>query len=67
MQNMVFGSFALPDPWVPGRAGLEAAARAVHVASAVLLALLLGVHVAAALKHHLVDRDAVLRRMTFGS
>jgi cytochrome b561 len=66
MQNMVFGSFALPDPWVPGRAGLEAAARAVHVASAVLLALLLGLHVAAALKQHLGGRDAVLRRMTVG-
>jgi cytochrome b561 len=67
MQNMVFGSFALPDPFVPGVAGIEAAARSVHVGAAILLATLLAVHAGAALKHQLVDRDGLLAAMLFGS
>ena len=66
IQNMVFGLFALPDPWVPGVERIEVAAKAGHLAAAILLALLLAVHVAAALKHDLIDRDDVLARMSWG-
>jgi cytochrome b561 len=66
MQNMVFGVFALPDPWVPGVVRIETIGKLVHNGAAVLLALGLAVHVGAALKHLLVDRDAVLARMTWG-
>lgn len=38
----------------------------VHAALAYALATLVAVHVAAALKHHFVDRDATLRRMLGG-
>ena len=64
---MVFGLFALPDPWVPGRKAVEdaAAARSLLVA-AIALAALLALHAAAALKHHFIDRDDVLARMTWG-
>jgi cytochrome b561 len=63
MQNLVFGRFPLPDPFVPGAEGLEAALHRVHTSAAVALALLLAVHVAAALRHQFVDRDDLLARM----
>lgn len=66
MENLVFGRFALPDPWVPGAERVEAAAKTVHVASAALLALVLAVHAGAALRHHFLLRDDVLARMTSG-
>lgn len=66
MQNLVFGSYALPDPFVPGSERVEAALAQVHLTGAILLALLVALHAGAALKHHLVDRDAVLRRMLLG-
>jgi cytochrome b561 len=65
MQNMVFGWFAMPDPWTPGVAAVESAAGAVHLCCAVLLALALALHAGAALRHHFVDHDDVLARMTF--
>jgi len=64
VRNMVFGLFELPDPFVPGDRGLEAAFKLVHNAGALALAGLLVVHVGAALKHHVVNRDDVLTRMT---
>jgi cytochrome b561 len=66
IENMVFGWFAMPDPWVPGVAWIEATANAVHTGAAVGLVLVLAVHVGAALKHLLVDRDAVFARMSWG-
>ncbi len=66
IENMVFGLFALPDPWVPGVKAVEDVAKAVHEVSGWLLAGLLAVHAGAALKHHLRDRDDVLARMTWG-
>lgn len=66
IENTVFGLVALPDPWVPGVRAVADPLATLHFASAVLLALLLALHAAAALKHHLVDRDDVLARMTFG-
>jgi cytochrome b561 len=44
-------------------AALEAAATAVHYVVSRLIFVLLIVHVAAALKHHYIDRDDVLTRM----
>lgn len=66
IQNMVFNWFAMPDFWVPGVKSTAETAATVHTLSALLLALLLAAHAGAALKHHLVDRDNVLRRMTWG-
>ncbi len=66
IKNMVFGLFELPDPFIPGDKGLEAAFKLIHNGAAIALALLLAVHVGAALKHHFVMRDDVLKRMTWG-
>lgn len=66
IRNMVFGLFALPDPFVPGDRGLEELFEELHFWGAVTLAALLGIHVAGALKHHFLNRDATLRRMTVG-
>jgi cytochrome b561 len=66
IENRVFGLFAMPDPWVPGDEAVARVARTVHRGAAIALAAVLAVHVAAALKHHLVDRDDVLVRMTWG-
>lgn len=66
IRNMVFGLFELPDPFVPGDAALEAAFRRIHVAAALAMAGLLAVHAGAAVRHHRVRGDDVLRRMTRG-
>jgi cytochrome b561 len=52
----------LPD-WVPVDPAWADALKAVHKAAALALALLVLLHVAAALKHHVVDRDGLLQRM----
>ena len=56
------GVLALPD-LVPKDKALGDALRLVHVALNSLLAVVVCVHVAAALKHHFVDRDDSLIRM----
>ena len=66
IRNLVFGLVALPDPFVPGSERLEAGFRSAHVAVALVLAALVAGHAGAALKHHLWDRDRVLRRMIAG-
>lgn len=58
----VFGLFVLPPPIGPDRALVEPLATA-HGALALALLGLIALHVAGALKHHLLDRDATLRRM----
>ncbi len=63
IKNMVFGVFELPDPIAPSDKGLEAVFHTIHAYSSYLMAGLLLLHVGAALKHHFVDRDGVLRRM----
>jgi cytochrome b561 len=63
MQNMVFGLVALPDPFVPGSAAVEAVAARVHAGAAIALAGLLALHAGAALKHQFVDRDGLIARM----
>lgn len=65
MENRAFG-WALPDPWVPGDRAAADLLHSLHVAGAVALAGLLVLHVAAALKHHFLLRDDVLRRMSWG-
>jgi cytochrome b561 len=57
-----FGLVTLPDFIEPNRAAFERL-HAAHEAMAKTLAVLALVHVAAALKHHFIDRDDVLRRM----
>jgi cytochrome b561 len=59
---VVFGVLPLPD-FVPTDKALADIAKQVHRLLAFALALLVLLHVAAALKHHFVDRDALLARM----
>lgn len=66
IKNKVFGWFELYDPFVPGDKALEAVFAAVHFYGAIALGLLLLAHAGAALWHHLVHRDDVLKRMTYG-
>jgi cytochrome b561 len=57
-----FGLVTLPDFIEPSKAAYEALHDA-HEAAAKTLFVLALVHIAAALKHHFIDRDNVLRRM----
>ncbi len=57
-----FGLFTVPNIARPN-AGLSMQAATVHAWLAYLLIGLIALHAAAALKHHLIDRDGVLRRM----
>jgi cytochrome b561 len=57
-----FGVLPLPD-FVPVDRPLSQTLKLVHNVFAFLLATLVVVHVAAALKHQFVDRDGLLRRM----
>ncbi|MEO0763232.1 MAG: cytochrome b [Pseudomonadota bacterium] len=66
IKNMVFGLFELPDPFVPGTTEMEKLLKAVHFYAAMGLIALVGLHVAAALKHQFVDRDGLLMRMVSG-
>ena len=63
IRNEVFGLFELPDPFQPGSRELAERFGAVHGIASRLLILVVAVHVAAALKHHFIDRDKVLVRM----
>jgi cytochrome b561 len=60
-----FGVLPLPD-FVPVDKALAEAIKPWHERSAWLLALLVALHVAGALKHHFVDRDGLIDRMRFG-
>jgi cytochrome b561 len=64
--NMVFGLFELPDPINPGNETLTKLMLNTHFWLGVALAFLLIVHIGAALKHAIIDRDDVLRRMLRG-
>ena len=59
---VVFGVLPLPD-WVGVDRQLADLLKPLHKWLALSLAALVLVHVAAALKHHLVDRDGLLKRM----
>ena len=63
IKNMVFDLFELPDPIHPGDKALETLFGTIHRYAGYVLAALLLLHVAAALKHHFVEKDSVLTRM----
>lgn len=60
-----FGVFELPVIMQPDKALAHQFSEA-HEIMGIVVAVLLAVHVAAALKHHFVDRDLILRRMWRG-
>lgn len=62
----VFGLGPLP-PLLPNGSGLRSAAAFIHSNLSTAVLILVGVHAAAALYHHLVLRDEVLFRMFYGS
>lgn len=62
---VLFGVLPLPD-FVPVDKALAALIKPWHERSAFALAGLVALHVAAALKHHWVDRDGLLQRMLPG-
>lgn len=66
IKNMVFGLFEMPDPFPTGDKGLSDLFKLIHKYCAIALGLILLGHAGAALKHHFVDRDNVLRRMIIG-
>ncbi len=66
IKNMVFGLFEMPDPFAPGSKALEQAFRLAHFWLAVGLGVTLLGHAAAALRHHFLLKDNVLRRMITG-
>jgi len=61
----LYGVLPVPDlvPKGPNEAFIEDVAKAVHYWIFVAMSVLLTLHVLAALKHHVIDRDHVLRRM----
>jgi cytochrome b561 len=61
---LLFGAWALPD-FVPMHKGLAGVMKEAHEVLASLLGLLVIGHVAAAIKHHWVDRDGLLARMAW--
>lgn len=60
--TVIFGLFELPHP-VSVSVEREAVFAAIHRACALAVVTLVSLHVLAALKHHLIDRDNVLRAM----
>jgi cytochrome b561 len=61
----VFGLFQLPALWTPNQAASETVFK-VHEALGKIMLLLVVMHVGAALFHHFVRKDGVLRRMMPG-
>jgi len=59
---VLFGTLPLPD-WVAADKALAEALKPWHGRLAWLLAVVVVAHVAAALKHHFIDRDGLLLRM----
>lgn len=66
VRNMVFGLFEMPDLFPTGDKELSEFFHLVHSILTKALAALLLLHIAAALKHHFMDRDTILRRMIRG-
>ena len=66
IKNKVFGLFEMPDPFVPGSSELEDIFATIHFLCAIALTLTLVGHIGAALKHHFVKKDNVLKRMVIG-
>ncbi|MEL6791959.1 MAG: cytochrome b [Pseudomonadota bacterium] len=66
IKNKVFGLFEMPDPFVPGSQELETLFADIHYVCAIALTAVVAAHAAAALKHHFIEKDNVLRRMIIG-
>lgn len=66
VKNMVFGLFEMPDLFATGDKALSETFAQLHWILTRLLMAILAVHVLAALKHHFIDRDTILRRMIMG-
>ena len=62
---VLFGLWPLPD-WVPVSEPLAEALKQAHKLAALGMGALVILHVAAALKHQLIDRDGLLARMGWG-
>jgi cytochrome b561 len=60
-----FGVLPLPDFVSPDKALAEVMKQR-HEILAWTLAALVAMHIAAAIKHHFIDRDGLLKRMRFG-
>ncbi|GAB4575726.1 MAG: cytochrome b [Rhodothalassiaceae bacterium] len=60
--TIIFGLFTLPDPFGPNET-LHELFEEVHEILAFLLVILLVLHIGAALRHHFLLKDDVLRRM----
>ncbi|MGF1447293.1 MAG: cytochrome b [Pikeienuella sp.] len=58
--------FEMPDLFDPGDKHIEAMWKEVHFWSAMGLIAILAAHIAGALKHQLIDRDGLLRKMIIG-
>lgn len=63
----IWWPFGQDLPFVPKSERLAAVTAGLHIVFERVLALSIFLHVAGALKHHFVDRDATLRRMWFGT
>lgn len=63
----IWWPFGQDLPLVPKNESLSAAASGLHFVLVIVLATSIGLHIAGALKHHVIDRDATLRRMLPGS
>lgn len=63
--TVIYGLFVLPSPLAPDEAVADFA-EALHETLVKGLILLVGLHLAAVLKHHVLDRDEVLWRMLPG-
>ena len=63
---VLFGVLPLPD-FVPADKALAELIKPWHALSAFTLAALAALHVAAALKHQIIDRDGLIQRMLPGS
>lgn len=59
---VVFGALPLPD-WAPADKALSAIIKPWHQTMAWALAALVGMHVAAAIKHQFIDKDGLITRM----
>ena len=66
IKDMVFGLFEMPDPYPSGSHEVSDWWMQIHLWLALTLLVVLALHVAAALKHALINRDGVFGRMVSG-
>jgi cytochrome b561 len=58
-----FNLFSLPLPGIPASEILAKTANSIHLTLAWIIAALVVIHIGAAIKHHWIDKDVVLKRM----